>query len=122
MLFRSALRFTDKDTNETKVYALLTGIQHIREALKSTDLGTKEQRAKAKEYIKELDQYPEPEEFINSLHKQGATVGGLIPKTNAVQKPPQIPIKNAQGWVLHTDKNGNKAYVSPDGKQFQKVQ
>ena len=120
--YEEALRFTDKDTNETKIYALLTGIQHIREALKSTDLGTKEQRAKAKEYIKELDQYPEPEEFINSLHKQGATVGGLIPKTNAVQKPPQIPIKNAQGWVLHTDKNGNKAYVSPDGKQFQKVQ
>ena len=32
------------------------------------------------------------------------------------------PAKNAQGWKLHTDKYGNKAYVSPDGKQYQKVQ
>jgi len=35
---------------------------------------------------------------------------------------PKIPPKNAQGWTLHTDKYGNKAYVSPDGKQYQKVQ
>lgn len=28
---------------------------------------------------------------------------------------------NAKGWSLHTDANGNKAYVSPDGKQFQEV-
>jgi hypothetical protein len=32
-----------------------------------------------------------------------------------------IPPKNAQGWVLHTDAKGNRAYVSPDGKQYQKV-
>jgi hypothetical protein len=25
------------------------------------------------------------------------------------------------GWTLHVDGNGNKAYVSPDGKQFQEV-
>ena len=35
---------------------------------------------------------------------------------------PKIPPKNAQGWLLYTDKYGNKAYVSPDGKQYQKVQ
>lgn len=28
---------------------------------------------------------------------------------------------NSKGWILHTDKNGNKAYVSPDGKQFEEV-
>jgi hypothetical protein len=31
------------------------------------------------------------------------------------------PTKNAKGWTLHTDKNGNKAYVSPDGKQYEEV-
>jgi hypothetical protein len=31
------------------------------------------------------------------------------------------PTQNAQGWVLHTDAKGNKAYVSPDGKQFEEV-
>ena len=118
--YEEALRFTDKDTNETKVYALLTGIQHIREALKSTDLGTKEQRNKAKEYIKELDQYPEPEEFINSLHKQGATVGGLIPKTNAsVAQPTKPPQSKQPIQVKNTDDyNRLKAgdvYIDPKG-------
>ena len=28
---------------------------------------------------------------------------------------------NAKGWALHQDANGNKAYVSPDGKQFEEV-
>jgi hypothetical protein len=28
---------------------------------------------------------------------------------------------NAQGWLLHKDANGNMAYVSPDGKQFQEA-
>lgn len=31
------------------------------------------------------------------------------------------PTTNANGWVLHTDKNGNQAYVSPDGKSFEEV-
>lgn len=31
------------------------------------------------------------------------------------------PNANAKGWTLHTDANGNKAYVSPDGKQFEEV-
>ena len=29
--------------------------------------------------------------------------------------------RNAKGWKLHTDAKGNKAYVSPDGKQFEEV-
>jgi len=34
---------------------------------------------------------------------------------------PSMPPVNASGWTLHTDANGNKAYVSPDGKQFEEV-
>lgn len=33
-----------------------------------------------------------------------------------------LPPTNAQGWTLHTDAQGNRAYVSPDGKQFDEVQ
>jgi hypothetical protein len=33
-----------------------------------------------------------------------------------------IPMTNPQGWTLKQDANGNKAYVSPEGKQFQEVQ
>ena len=29
--------------------------------------------------------------------------------------------RNSKGWTLHTDANGNKAYVSPDGKQFEEA-
>lgn len=33
----------------------------------------------------------------------------------------RTPAKNSKGWTLHTDKDGNRAYVSPDGKQFEEV-
>lgn len=32
-----------------------------------------------------------------------------------------LPPRNKDGWELLTDKHGNKAYVSPDGKQFKEV-
>jgi hypothetical protein len=35
--------------------------------------------------------------------------------------PAALPPKNARGWTLHEDANGNKAYVSPDGKQFEEA-
>ena len=31
------------------------------------------------------------------------------------------PLTNSKGWALHTDKNGNSAYVSPDGKSFEEA-
>lgn len=31
------------------------------------------------------------------------------------------PQTNSKGWALNTDSKGNKAYVSPDGKQFEEV-
>jgi hypothetical protein len=32
-----------------------------------------------------------------------------------------LPATNEQGWTLHVDAKGNRAYVSPDGKQYQEV-
>lgn len=32
-----------------------------------------------------------------------------------------VPPVNARGWKLHVDANGNRAYVSQDGKQFEEV-
>lgn len=32
-----------------------------------------------------------------------------------------LPPQNEQGWTLHEDPEGNRAYVSPDGKQFKEV-
>jgi hypothetical protein len=42
--------------------------------------------------------------------------GGRVPAGGAGTAP-----TNTKGWVLHTDANGNKAYVSPDGKSFEEV-
>lgn len=52
----------------------------------------------------------------SGYESQPATVGA-----NKVAPPAPPSMKNSQGWVLHTDANGNKAYVSPDGKQFEEV-
>jgi hypothetical protein len=36
--------------------------------------------------------------------------------------PSTLPTTNAKGWVLHKDAQGNQAYVSPDGSQYEEVQ
>jgi hypothetical protein len=48
---------------------------------------------------------------VENEGKEGTNTGGQT----------QIPSTNSKGWVLHTDANGNKAYVSPDGKQFEEI-
>ena len=59
------------------------------------------------------------DESEHELIQQMKSAGTSTKKEDEGKKP---PAKNAQGWLLYTDKNGNKAYVSPDGKQYQKVQ
>lgn len=49
------------------------------------------------------------------------TAPSAAPKTpdpKTMKLPPQL----SNGWTLHEDAKGNKAYVSPDGKQFKEVQ
>ena len=55
-----------------------------------------------------------------------AATAGTAPKPHGAATKPtaattSVPMTNAKGWPLHTDKNGNKAYVSPDGKQYEEV-
>lgn len=33
----------------------------------------------------------------------------------------RLPARNEQGWQLRVDKNGNAAYVSPDGQQYRDI-
>jgi hypothetical protein len=42
-------------------------------------------------------------------------------KKGTAAAAPAIPATNAKGWTLHTDANGNRAYVSPDGKSYEEV-
>lgn len=60
---------------------------------------------------------PAAREQIDNIHKffhSQVDPPQAAPKTN-------LPPVDAQGWTLHTDKHGNQAYVSQDGKQFHEV-
>lgn len=48
-----------------------------------------------------------------AAQRHGKPAGGAAPAA--------MPTTNAKGWTLHQDANGNKAYVSPDGKQYEEV-
>lgn len=44
-----------------------------------------------------------------------------VPPSGAAGREANVPARNAKGWALHTDAQGNRAYVSPDGTQFEEV-
>ena len=48
-------------------------------------------------------------------------MGGVQSALRGGSNESNISNTNAKGWTLHTDAKGNKAYVSPDGKQFEEV-
>jgi hypothetical protein len=52
----------------------------------------------------------------NTVREIQERYAGMVPGSSKPAAP-----KNAKGWMLHTDANGNKAYVSPDGKQFEEA-
>lgn len=53
--------------------------------------------------------------IAGAISKPGVTAAASVP-TRGVP-----PVVNALGWKLMTDAKGNKAYVSPDGKQIEEV-
>lgn len=52
--------------------------------------------------------------------RKGAATSAATPTPATAETPAapksSLPLKNAKGWVLHTDKNGNKAYVGPNNE------
>lgn len=47
---------------------------------------------------------------------QNASASGASVGASSMNAP---AMTNSKGWALHTDKNGNRAYVSPDGKSYE---
>lgn len=71
------------------------------------------------------------DDLVGRISKRTGTPGAAQAATSApgaVPPPATVPTPQAAaspppaGWTLHTDAKGNKAYVSPDGKQFQEAQ
>lgn len=59
-------------------------------------------------------------DHLETMIGDGGTGQAGVP-TPAPASAAAPAMKNAKGWTLHTDAKGNKAYVSPDGKQFEEV-
>lgn len=57
-------------------------------------------------------------EGLQNAARPGAATGGA---PSSQPKQSAAPTMNSKGWALHTDKNGNQAYVSPDGKSYEEV-
>lgn len=75
---------------------------------------------------KRVQTYQDAIEFQQRGGKPPATAGETAPLPGqgaapGAVKPPLPPRTNAKGWTLHQDKQGNMAYVSPDGKQYEEV-
>lgn len=51
--------------------------------------------------------------------KAAGVLAGGASAPAAVKNP--VAQTNAKGWALHVDAKGNRAYVSPDGKQFEEA-
>lgn len=76
-----------------------------------------------------LDAATDPNQNIESVVQRLADIsvrygsGKLKTDKAAVAQPAKTApsTTNSKGWTLHTDANGNRAYVSPDGKQFEEV-
>ena len=60
---------------------------------------------------------------VNAMRKQSEQLRKSLgsPTSGATTNAASPPV-NSKGWKLMTDKNGNRAYVSPDKKQFEAVQ
>jgi hypothetical protein len=60
-------------------------------------------------------------QFLNIPGNSLADLQAAAPRQNAQDAPKASGATNAKGWKLMTDVNNNKAYVSPDGKEFEEV-
>lgn len=56
-----------------------------------------------------------------NIHDVRKGTNTRIPFPGAQPSPTALPKTNSKGWTLHTDAKGNRAYVSPDKKQFEEV-
>jgi hypothetical protein len=66
----------------------------------------------------ELDKHYGP---FEKLLMDQVTKNPITNKVLGEGKGSPPPATNAKGWVLHTDKQGRMAYVSPDGKSYEVV-
>lgn len=133
-----ALELREGDTNYTKLHKLAEYRQIVEKGLETNLSNPKipeEQKQAVRDIIGQVQQViPFTHHDVTGLqqaHQQNpdltlgqymATQGLNKPAATGASAAASAPAPtNAKGWALHTDKNGNQAYVSPDGKQYEEV-
>jgi hypothetical protein len=81
-------------------------LEQLKESILNPDTGPQEFKAAYDQFVVKVRKQLE-------LNKATAVKG--------VKVSPGMPTKNAKGWMLHVDMQGNKAYVSPDGAEFEEA-
>jgi hypothetical protein len=62
--------------------------------------------------------------YVDLANSYNVDANNVVLKGKGTSKPTEAqptPQRNTKGWQLHTDANGNKAYVSPDGTKFEEI-
>ncbi|CAB5194411.1 hypothetical protein UFOVP177_5 [uncultured Caudovirales phage] len=62
--------------------------------------------------------------YVDLANSYNVDANNVVLKGKGTSKPSEkqtIQPRNTKGWQLHTDANGNQAYVSPDGTKFEEV-
>lgn len=116
-----AVVFQEGDTELTKLTKLAEARQIVQEGIRpflDNPRVSEPQKAQIHGFIDRLDKaIPFTQDDVTALQMSNnpkETINDIVRKR-------LTPSVNAQGWVLHEDANGNRAYVSPDGKQVQEV-
>jgi len=62
--------------------------------------------------------------YVDLANSYNVDANNVVLRGKGTPKPAEkqpTPQRNTKGWQLHTDANGNQAYVSPDGTKFEEV-
>lgn len=113
----TAQGFTDKDLQFLERVAG-GSIDYNAQTLRTlTDLSHKAATASAETWNKRVKEIPASALGGTGISVEPIVVPARVTKAAAATRPAGVPAE----WTLHTDANGKKAYVSPDGKSFKEV-
>lgn len=113
---------SDPNLKEFKSYmTTLSNAYDMLAARGGTDI---EKRRHNREMFDTADSPEALEAALHAVETEAAISGKAATAASAPrsERKEVLSNTNAKGWVLHVDAKGNKAYVSPDGKQYEVAQ
>lgn len=123
-----AVLFKEGDSNLTKLHKLAQTRQIVESGMETVAENPRVSEMEKKHAKSIVDSLREAVPFTHEdlIKLQAAqeinpkaTLKDVVGKLGGKAAPAPV---NAKGWKLMTDAKGNKAYVSPDGKQFEEAQ